>query len=210
MREKILTLTTTILILGFQICVSQEITFEINNLDLVNREVMSIDDPKGTLVLGSEKGPGLAKIKNASFEKGTIELELKGDTITGFFPGFAFNIQNDSTYEAIYFRPRNFRAADRIRREHSVQYISHPKYTWRYLRANNEGEFESDYPRKPASDEWLGVRLKIDDDRILVYDQRTGNELLSVERLTKQISDSIGLWTGNISTGKFRNLKIIK
>ncbi len=209
MRKEILTLATSILFFSLIGCSSQIILFENDNLDVINRDIVLINNPKNALSLNNKKGDGMAIIKDLDFDKGVIELEIKGENNPGkSFVGIAFNIQNDSVYEAVYFRPFNFQSDEKIRREHSVQYIHHPKYTWRFLRTNYEGQFESEYPRQPLPDEWFGVQVKIDDKKVYVYDQKTNTELLSIERLTKQVSDRIGLWTGFNSKGEFRNLKI--
>ena len=151
----------------------------------------------------------MAIINDLKFDKGVIELELQGENVRGkSFIGVAFNIQNDSVYEAIYFRPFNFQAEQKINRDHSVQYIYHPKYTWRYLRTNNEGQYESNFPRQPMPEEWFGVRIEINEKMVIVYDLETKTKLLSIERLTKQVSDRIGLWTGFDSKGSFRNLVV--
>jgi hypothetical protein len=185
--------------------------FEKGKLDMINRDIVSIDDSKTSLVLNRKRGDGMAIINDFKFDKGIINLELKGENNPGkSFVGIAFNIQNDSTYEAVYFRPFNFQSDEKVRREHSVQYIYHPKYTWQFLRTNYEGQFESDYPRQPMPDEWFGVNVKIDDKKVYVYDQETSTELLAIDRLTKQVSNRIGLWTGFNSKGEFRNLKIKK
>ena len=211
MKKEILILTTIILIFSLVGCSSQIIHFKNDNLEVLNRDIVSINDSKTSLTLNRKKGDGVAIINDLTFDEGFIELELKGENNPGkSFVGIAFNIQNDSIYEAVYFRPFNFQSDKKIRREHSVQYIYHPKYTWRFLRTNYEGQFESEYPRQPSPDEWFGVRIKIDNKKVYVYDQETNTELLSIERLTKQVSDRIGLWTGFNSKGEFRNLKIKK
>lgn len=109
---------------------------------------------------------------------------------------------------SVYFRPFNFQSEEQIKREHSVQYISPPKHEWKFLRTNFGGQYEAEFPRKPAPDDWFGVRIKIDVDRVYVHDTESQTELLNIERLEKQISDKIGLWAGNNSKGEFKNLKI--
>ncbi len=209
MKKEILILATSFMILILMGCSSHIIHFGIDNLDVINRDIVSISNSKNTLTLNNKIGSGMAIIKNLDFDEGVIELELKGENNPQkSFVGIAFNIQNDSTYEAVYFRPFNFQSDKKLRREHSVQYIYHPKYGWRFLRTNNEGQFESEFPRQPAPDDWFGVRIKIDDKKVQVYDQETNTELLSIKRLTKQVSNRIGLWTGFNSKGGFRNLKI--
>jgi len=180
------------------------------NVDVLNREIISSSsNSSNELILNGKEGAGLAILKNLDFDTGTIELELKGEDNPGrSFIGLAFNIQNDSTYEAIYFRPFNFQSDEQIRREHSVQYINHPKQDWRYLRTNFAGQYEAEFPRKPSPENWFSIKIKIDQNTVSVYDQNSKTELLSVTRLGKQVSDKIGLWTGHNSKGEFRNLKI--
>ena len=211
MKKQILILVTIILTISLIVCSSQIIIFEKDNLNVINRDIVSINNSNNTLSLNREKGDGIAIIKDLSFNKGIIELELKGENNPQkSFVGIAFNIQNDSTYEAVYFRPFNFKSDKKIRRKHSVQYIYHPKYTWRFLRANKEGQYESEYPRQPSPEDWFGVQIRIDDKKVHVYDKETNTELLEIERLSPQVSDRIGLWTGFNSKGEFRNLKVVK
>ncbi|GGG30888.1 hypothetical protein GCM10011344_34780 [Dokdonia pacifica] len=209
MKNRTFALVITILILTLIGCSNPFIQFENDQLEVINRDIVSISDSKNTLVLNNKKGDGMAIIKDLEFKKGVIELEIKGENNPGkSFVGIAFNIQNDSTYEAVYFRPFNFQSTEKIRRKHAVQYIHHPTYTWRFLRTNHEGQYEAAYPRQPLPDEWFGIEVRIDDKKVYVYDQETNTELLSVERLTKQVSNRIGLWTGFDSKGAFRNLKV--
>ena len=209
MKKEILTLMTSFVVISLTGCSSKIIHITSDNLDVKNRDIVSINSGTNTLILNDRKGDGMAIIEDLDFDKGIIELELKGEDNPGkSFVGIAFNIQNDSTYEAIYFRPFNFKSNEKIRREHSVQYIYHPNYTWRFLRTNYEGQFESEYPRQPSPDDWFGVQVKIDERKVYVYDIKTNIELLSIERLTQQVSNKIGLWTGFNSKGEFRKLKI--
>src|SRR5262245_23005149 len=65
-----------------------------------------------------EQGQGKVMIfNNIVFRNGTIEFDAKGRNLMGqSFLGLAFHIQNDSTYDAVYFRPFNFSNPDTIRR----------------------------------------------------------------------------------------------
>ena len=212
MINKTLITTAILLCTLFNSCSQKTLDLSDANLELVNRAVItSSENTPNVLTLDNKVGDGLAILKNESFEIGTIELELKGENIPGrSFVGIAFNIQNDSTYEAIYFRPFNFKAEELIKREHSMQYISHPKNTWRYLRTNNEGVYEAEYIYAPLPEEWFSVSVKIDTDTVRVYDRKTNTELLSVKRLEKQVSNTIALWTGYNSKGAFRNVKLLE
>lgn len=214
MKVKNLIITTTVVSLIFLLtsCSEKEINFGRDNLELVNREIIATDEKEASmLTLNAKEGGGMAVIKNINFDIGTIALELKGENNPGkSFIGVAFNIQNDSTYEAIYFRPFNFKSDKSASREHSIQYISPPQHTWESLRTNHEGEYEAEYLNPPSPDEWFGIRVKIDNDNVYVYDKGSNTELLHVNRLEKQVSNKIGLWTGNNSKGVFKNMRILK
>lgn len=211
MNKTTLTITILAIVLMLLGCSQKTINLANTNLNVVNREISSIDKPTKTVSLNDKKGDGLAIIEDIEFEVGTIEIDLKGENIPGkSFVGIAFNIQNDSTYEAIYFRPFNFQSKEQIRREHSVQYIYHPKFTWRFLRTNHKGEFEAAYNRQPSPEEWFTVRIEIEKETVTVYDKDTNTKLLSVKRLVESKSNKIGLWVGFNSKGQFRNLQIKK
>src|SRR5258707_625793 len=77
----------------------------------------------------------VAYLPGIEFANGSIEFDVKGkDVLQQSFVGVAFHGVDGTTYDAIYLRPFNFRAQDPARRSHSVQYISHPTYTWEKLR----------------------------------------------------------------------------
>ncbi|WP_139922626.1 hypothetical protein [Hymenobacter sp. DG01] len=94
---------------------------------------------KSVMVLDTARGISselkYARLTDASFHNGTIEVELAGKpsgkagaTARGFV-GIAFRIDEQNTaFECIYLRPTNGRAEAQVRRNHSVQYISYPHY----------------------------------------------------------------------------------
>jgi len=189
-------------------CSKKVVNLSEDNLIVINRDITS-SDQTNSIAFNNREGVGLGIMKNVAFEGGTIELDIKGENTPGrSFVGIAFNIQNDTIYESIYFRPFNFQSDEKIRREHSVQYIASPKNDWRYLRTNFEGQFEAEYPRRPSPEEWFSVKIVVESKRVIVYDQETGVELMSVRRLLNQSSNKLALWTGFNSKGEFRNLKI--
>jgi len=188
----------------------QIVKFSEDNLKMVNRERMP-SSTKNELEISRNEGAGLAIINNATFEKGTVELQIKGENNPGqSFVGFAFNVQDESTYEAIYFRPFNFKSNEKIRREHSIQYIHPPNYEWRKLRDEHEGVYEAEFTAAPDPDGWFSVKINITPSSVEVIDARNGISLLSVERLSEQKSNQIALWTGNNSKGSFRKIKLTK
>ncbi len=196
---------------GLSSCSSLK-SIKLNNdgIQLINRNLVTKDISGTQLVsLNAQAGSGLAVINDVEFNLGTIELEIRGENNPGqSFVGMAFNIQNDSTYEAIYFRPFNFQSPEEIRREHCMQYISHPEFGWRKLRTELEGQFEAEYINPPDPDDWFAVSLEIEPNTVIVKEKSTGRILMEVDRLTMTESDRIGFWVGHGSKGSFRNLKV--
>ena len=190
--------------------ITKNIQLDNHNLKLVNRQLANSDN-QSVIILNAQRGSGFAKIEDVDFKTGIIEVELLGEDIQGkSFVGMAFNIQNDSTYEAIYFRPFNFQAKEKVRRSHSIQYIYHPDFPWKRLRAENKGMYESEFMNPPEPNDWFPIQINVTEDEITVVDPRTSESLLKVKRLVESSSSKIGFWTGHNSKGGFRNLKIKK
>ena len=189
---------------------AQEISLNLSELTVVNRtaENQTIGN-RSTLVLDAQAGDGLAILNEVEFETGTIEVDLMGENNPGkSFIGIAFNIQNDSTYEAIYFRPFNFVADEQIRKEHMVQYIFHPEYGWNRLRTERTGEFEAQLPNPPNPDEWFRAFITVTQDRVQVRLSEIGEPVLEVPRLSDPLSNKIGYWVGHNSSGRFDKFNI--
>ena len=188
-------------------CKSQkDIVLKNESITKVNRQV-SING--NTLNVNASEGDGLAILEDVSFKVGTLQFDVKGENDPGkSFVGIAFNIQNDSTYESIYFRPFNFESPEKVRREHGIQYIYEPKFPWRRLRQEQEGVFEAEFIDPPSPDDWFSITLKVEKDKVTVMESGSNRTLLEVERLSSTSSGKIGFWVGNNSKGSFRNLRI--
>lgn len=181
--------------------------FQNNEIRAVNRVISLYTDSQNSIEMDAKDIEGLGILEDLKFHKGTIEVELLGENNPGkSFIGIAFNIQNDSTFEGIYFRPFNFVAKEQIRKDHMVQYIFHPEYTWRKLRNDRTGEFEAEIPGPPDPDDWFKAVIKISETKVEVFLKDLSQPVLSVDRLTMNKSDKIGIWTGFGSSGRFRNL----
>lgn len=101
--------------------------FQNKKIKAVNRIISLYEDHPDAVEMNAKNGDGLGILEDIEFDKGIIEVELLGENNPGkSFIGIAFNIQNDKTYEAIYFRPFNFIAEEQIGKDHMVQYIFHP------------------------------------------------------------------------------------
>ncbi len=179
-----------------------------NKLTEYNRSLKVVND-RAAVTLDERSGEGLVWIKDLLFSEGEIEVDLKGkDAYQKSFLGIAFHGLNDSTYDAIYFRPFNFRAADSVRRIHTVQYISHPTYTWNKLRTEQNGKYEKGLGATPDPNDWFHARIVVREENVDVYLNKSSIPSLSVKKLSQQKNGSVGLWVGNGSGGSFANLTI--
>jgi len=181
--------------------------FQEQQIKAVNRTLSIYDNSPGAVEMNAGEGDGLAVFKELAFETGTIEVELLGENNPGrSFIGIAFNIQDEETFEAIYFRPFNFVATEQARKDHMVQYIHHPEYTWYKLREERTMEFENEIPAPPDPNDWFRAIIKVSEKHVAVFMDEDVEPVLKVERLTTLKSQKLGLWVGNGSSGRFRNL----
>jgi len=175
----------------------------------VNRTLSLYENNPGAVEMNAAEGDGLGILKEIAFETGTIEVELLGENSPGrSFIGIAFNIQDEKTFEAIYFRPFNFVATEQIRKDHMVQYVNHPEDTWFKLREERTGEFENEIPADLDPNDWFNVIIEVTDDKVSVLVDGIAFPVLEINRLSETKSQKIGLWVGNGSSGRFRNLVI--
>jgi len=182
-----------------------------NRIKAVNRSLSSLTKWTGAVEMDAAEGDGLGIFKEIEFETGTIEVDLLGENNPGrSFIGIAFNIQDEESFEAIYFRPFNFVATEQIRKDHMVQYVHHPDYTWYKLREERTGEFENEISIPPDPDGWFNATIKVFEKSVEVYVNEIAEPVLKVERLTNSKSMKIGLWAGNGSSGRYRNLVLSK
>ena len=186
--------------------------FKKNRLHVVNRKGILLSDQKHKgLELNENSGEGIVWLQNENFSKGSIEIDVKGQVVfQKSFLGIAFHGQNDSTYEAIYFRPFNFYAQDSVRRIHAVQYVAHPEFTWEKLRKEINAEFEKAIPYAPDPNGWFHTRIEISATQVIVFVGKNPNPVLQAKRLSSFSDGKIGLFVGDNSGGKFANLKIVK
>lgn len=162
----------------------------------------------GEAYLDANTGNGMLWLNGSLFRNGVIELELKGKDIPGqSFVGVAFHGKDSKTFDAVYFRPFNFRNPER--NGHSVQYISMPGNDWSVLRGKFPGKYESRIDPVPDPvDDWFHARIVVNYPEIKVYVNHAAQPMLEVSQLSDQQEGSIGFWVGNGSEGWFRNLKI--
>jgi hypothetical protein len=190
---------------------SQQRIIEPKDVAAFNRSVSGVSDgTKKGLRLDERAGDGVAYLRGIELGNGTIEFDVRGKDAQGqSFVGVAFHGVDGTTYDAIYFRPFNFRAEDSARRSHAVQYISHPSYTWQKLRAERPGIFEQPVNPAPDPNAWFHVRVLVASPRVSVFVGDAKEPSLVVKQLSDRTKGLVGLWVGNNSGGDFADFKII-
>ncbi|MEP7343114.1 MAG: hypothetical protein ABI977_35645 [Acidobacteriota bacterium] len=176
-----------------------------------NRSLSSFTDgTKKGVRLSENPGDGVAYLPEVEFSNGTIEFDIRGkDVQQQSFVGVAFHGLDDKAYDAIYFRPFNFKAEDPARRLRAVQYIAHPTYTWQKLRAEQPGKYEQPVNPVPDPNGWFHVRVVVAIPKVSVFVNEAKEPCLVVNQLSDRKKGLIGLWVGNTSGGDFANLKIV-
>lgn len=176
-----------------------------------NRSVQLAEkDGKKGVQFDSRQNDGIAWLPGVSFTNGEIECDILGRSqpVQGSFVGVAFRVEDEKTFDAVYFRPFNFRAPDAERRAHSVQYVSHPAWTWNRLRSERTGQFEKAIDPAPDGDQWFHARIVVHKPKVEVYVNGASAPSLVVDELSPRTAGSVGFFVGNNSPGTFANLKI--
>ncbi len=157
-------------------------------------------------------GDSFAILKGSRFHNGTIEVTLAGKPAANSGPGargfigIAFRLQGNR-YEYVYLRPTNGRADDQVRRNHSVQYGSHPGYDFDRFRRESPEKYESYVDLEPGV--WTRYKLVIDGTKARLYVHGADQPCLIVNDM--KLGDSEGgvaLWVGPGTEGYFADLKV--
>jgi hypothetical protein len=180
------------------------------SLKLFNRTASRLVDGARTGArLSDAPGEGVAFLPGIEFANGTIELDVRGkDVAQQSFVGLAFHGIDGMAYDAIYFRPFNFKAPAPENRSHAVQYHSLPTYTWQKLRADQPGKYEQAVNPVPDPNAWFHARIVIANPKASVFVGDAKEPSLVVNLLNGRTTGLVGLWTGNNSGGDFANLTI--
>ena len=150
-------------------------------------------------------------LTGVEFTDGVIEFDALGqsDPPQSNFLGVSFRFVDETTHDAVYFRPFNFRAEDPERKAHAVQYISHPDHHWWTLRQDRTGQYEQPVLPAPDGDAWFHAKIVIARPKVSVFVNYAAQPSLVVAELSDRSSGGIGLWLGPGQGGHFANLKII-
>jgi hypothetical protein len=180
-------------------------------LKLFNRDVKSlVDGARRGVRLSEAPGEGVVFLPGIEFANGTIQFDVRGkDVAQQSFVGVAFHGVDGAAYDAVYFRPFNFRATDPVSRSHAVQYHSLPVYTWQKLRTDQPGKYEQAVNPVPEPNAWFRASVVVAKTKVSVFVGDAKDPCLAVNLLNDRKNGLVGLWVGNNSGGDFANLIII-
>ena len=166
------------------------------------------------LTIDGEDRGGLALLPGTDFQDGVIEADiaLKATTPPGVpYPGFvgiAFRARPDGSHcELFYLRPGNSDAPDQARRNHSVQYVSEPDYSWYRLRREWPSIYESHADL--AMETWTRVKVEVAGRAAKLYLNGSTKPSLVVDGMKgEDLHGAVGLWSYTDEEAYFSNVRI--
>ncbi len=207
---------TTLLFVAFLLVghLKAQIISDLSNVNdtkvwTVHNRIVTYNESENSVSFNAQAEDGLLWLNEFEFENGVIELDIKGKDVRGrSFVGIAFHGLDAETFDGIYFRPFNFKSPER--KGHSVQYISHPKHTWNFLRTNFPEKYENPVIPVPEPNEWFHAKVVIEFPSVKVYVNNSDIPSLEIEQVSDRKTGWIGFWAGNGSDGSYKNLVIKK
>ena len=143
-------------------------------------------------------------LNNSNFKNGVIELDIRGkDMVQQSFVGIAFHGLDSAHYDAVYFRPFNFKIPEK--KDRAVQYIDKPDNDFAALREKHPGKYEHAIIPVPDPNDWFHVKIVIDFPHVKVYVNGSREPSLDVDQISDRKQGKIGLWIDS-EDGWFRNL----
>ena len=172
------------------------------------------EPPRGPGAFERFRTSHLAIIEGSDFGNGTIDLELAGQPQPGSqggargFVGLAWRLKDIKTYDCFYLRPTNGRAEDQVRRNHSVQYISHPEWTWFRFRSETPSKYETYADIVPAN--WIPVKIVVSGEKARIHVNGAEQPTLIVNDVKSgaEATGKIALWMEGSTVAHYRNLRI--
>ncbi len=163
---------------------------------------------------GGPADGGLCILKREQIQNGVMELWVAGEPGPGAgsaargFAGLAFRVRpGGEKYEAFYLRPTNGRAKDQVRRNHSVQYISHPEHHWQRLRKEFPEKYESYTDLVPG--EWTKMRIEVQGRKARLFVNGASQPSLIVNDLfLGEEGGGVAFWVGPGTVAHFADFSL--
>lgn len=158
----------------------------------------------------------LAIVDGGAFRDGTIEVSVAGSPRSdappdsrGFIGVSVRTGPHGEWSEVFYLRPTNARADDQLRRNHTVQYASHPDYPWNRLRDESPGVYES-YVDVEAG-EWTRMKIVVAGRTARLYVNDAKEPCLVVTDLKHgDGAGAVALWAHVQTEAYFGGLKVTR
>jgi hypothetical protein len=149
---------------------------------------------------GGKDAAMLALLDRPEFKDGTIEINVAGAPRPGVpadsrgFIGVSFRTGSHGAWsEIFYLRPTNGRADDQLRRNHTVQYASHPDFPWNRLRQESPGVYESYADMEAGA--WTTMKIVVAGTSARLYVNGASQPSLVVNDLKRgDVPGIIALW----------------
>jgi hypothetical protein len=160
------------------------------------------------------KGEQVALLDGSDLENGVIEADIAGQPLPGAssgargFVGIVFRAASDgSSLECFYMRPTNGRADDQVRRNHSVQYVSIPGFSFDAFRREAPERYESYVDLVPG--DWTHLRIEFEGAKARLFVHAAPQPTLIVNDLEgKARSGAVALWIGDETEAWFRHVVV--
>lgn len=197
-------------VLGFipinNLSAQERITASPENWTAYNGEVTF---EEGTIHLKNKgNGSALLWLKDMNFKNGIVELDVKGKDVRGqSFIGLAFHGLDNLHYDAVYFRPFNFKSSEK--RNNAVQYINAPDNVWHVLRKKFPGKYENAALPVTDPNDWFHVTVEINSPNVKVYINGSDVPTLDVKKISNGNEGKLGLWIDS-EDGRFKNITVHK
>lgn len=162
----------------------------------------------------SQDADMLAILGGPDFHDGTIEIEVAGAPRPGTpadargFIGVSVRTDPQGAWsEVFYLRPTNGRADDQLRRNHAVQYVSHPEFPWYRLRQETPGVYES--YADLVTGEWTTMKVVVAGTKARLYVGGASQPCLIVNDLKRgDVAGRIALWANVQTDAYFGSIRV--
>jgi hypothetical protein len=169
---------------------------------------------KALRVVQPARGDGFAVLTGVDFQDGVIEADMAIEIVTPLFPGapgfggVAFRARDDvSGYEMFYLRPGNATSPDQAKRNHSVQYVAEPGYSWPLLRRAWPSVYEAYAPLVAGA--WTHLKIEVAGRDAKMFVNGAPQPTLNVQGLKgEDLTGRVALWGFPGQTTWFSNLRI--
>ena len=169
---------------------------------------------KALRVAQPARDDGFAILPGVSFQDGVIEADMAIEITTPLFPGapgfggIAFRARDDvSGYELFYLRPGNSTSLDQAKRNHSVQYVAEPGFSWPLLRRAWPSAYEAYAPLEAGA--WTHLKIEVTGREAKLFINDAPQPALIVQGLKgEELTGHVALWGFAGQTTWFSNLRI--